>query len=118
LVLGTGFLGTVTISYVGGTGNDVVLNLVALAGDHNRDGRVDAADYVVWRRTGINGSQGYLDWKANFGATAPGFGAGGDEGINLAQVPEPAAWFTIVTGAIYFGLFARRSAGRRASPRS
>ena len=45
-----GFDGTVTISYVGGTGNDVTLSLVALGGDYNRDGTVNSADYVVWRK--------------------------------------------------------------------
>ena len=30
----------------------------ALVGDYNHDGVVDAADYVVWRKTGINGQQG------------------------------------------------------------
>ena len=50
---GTGFNGTVNISYIGGSGNDVVLNLIAapISGDHNADGIVDAADYVVWRNT-------------------------------------------------------------------
>jgi len=93
-ILGTGFDGTVTISYLGGTGNDVTLNLVALLGDYNSDGRVDGADYVVWRKTGINGQQGYADWRANFGATAPGFGAALGDG----QVPEPTAWILVVLG--------------------
>ena len=98
-ILGPGFDGTVTISYLGGTGNDVTLNLVALLGDYNRDGRVDGADYVVWRKTGINGEQGYADWRANFGTTAPGFVAG----LGARQVPEPAAWILIVTGMMACG---------------
>jgi hypothetical protein len=49
---------------------------------------------VVWRKTGINGQQGYADWRANFGATAPGFGAA----LGAAQVPEPTTWVSIVVG--------------------
>jgi hypothetical protein len=56
-----------------------------LEGDYNEDGKVDAADYVVWRKTGINGQQGYNTWRANFGrmAITPASGA-------AAAVPEPA----------------------------
>jgi hypothetical protein len=39
-----------------------------LVGDYNGNGSVDAADYVVWRKTGINGLQGYNDWRTFFGS--------------------------------------------------
>lgn len=94
VVPGTGFDGTVTISYVGGTGNDVLLTLVAaagLAGDHNGDGAVDAADYVTWRKTGVGGQQGHVDWRSNFGAESPNLAS------NL-QVPEPGAWILLALG--------------------
>jgi hypothetical protein len=55
----------------------------SLTGDYNSNGVVDAADYVVWRNTNINGAQGYIDWKTNFGKTG---GAG-----SAAAVPEPAS---------------------------
>ncbi|HEX4414578.1 MAG TPA: endonuclease/exonuclease/phosphatase family protein [Lacipirellulaceae bacterium] len=85
-IFGTGFNGTVNISYLGGTGNDVVLNLQAgvLAGDFNRDGVVDAADYVVWRHIPGAMLQGYFDWRTNFGATLT-HGSG-----SFASVPEPS----------------------------
>jgi hypothetical protein len=52
------------------------------AGDFNNDGSVDAADYVVWRKT--DGTQeAYDTWRANFGQTA-GSGSFAD-----AAVPEP-----------------------------
>jgi hypothetical protein len=73
------------------------------AGDYNGDGSVDAADYVVWRKTNINGQQGYLDWRANFGGSGGGrqtiqgivaYGnlptAGAASGIEQSAVPEPA----------------------------
>jgi hypothetical protein len=100
-ILGTGFNGTVTISYAGGAGsNDVVLNLIAasLAGDHNSDGWVDAADYVAWRKFEIGGSQGYDDWTANFGAVE----AGGSNSL----VPEPGSW--IAVAMLTFGFALRR----------
>ena len=44
---------------------------VALPGDFNGNGIVDAADYVVWRKS--DGSQnGYATWRAHFGQTAGG----------------------------------------------
>jgi hypothetical protein len=72
-----------------------------LAGDYNRNGAVDAADYVVWLRSvGQSGSSlpadgnanGIVDqedfdiWRANFGSTTPG-GSMGAEGA----VPEPTS---------------------------
>src|SRR4029079_5225277 len=93
-----GFDGTVTISYVGGTGNDVTLNLVALLGDYDRDGTVGQADYVVWRKTNVNGQQGYNDWRANYGESAPSFGRSVPGAGLMAQVPEPSAWMAIAIG--------------------
>jgi hypothetical protein len=54
-------------------------------GDYNHDGLVDAADYVVWRKTGINGQQGYDTWRANYGSPPPPPASG-----TAAAVPEPA----------------------------
>jgi len=67
--------------------DDLSLMLAAagLTGDYNNDGTVDAADYVVWRKTDIGGQQGYDDWRANFGAMNPGSGSG----LGSAAVPEP-----------------------------
>jgi hypothetical protein len=67
-----------------------------LTGDYNNDGKVDAGDYVVWRKTGINGAQGYTDWRANFGLP-PGSGSGA--GLSgTSAVPEPAAFLLILAG--------------------
>jgi endonuclease/exonuclease/phosphatase family metal-dependent hydrolase len=99
-ILGTGFNGTVNISYIGGTGNDVVLNLVAatIPGDHNGDGVVDTRDYIVWRKTNSTNIQGYLDWRTNFGASA-----GTGQTIAVA-VPEPtAAWFAFAAASPMLG---------------
>jgi hypothetical protein len=53
-------------------------------GDFNSDGKVDAADYVMWRKTG-QPLNGHGLWRNNFGETN-GSGSGG-----LAAAPEPAS---------------------------
>jgi hypothetical protein len=40
-----------------------------LTGDYNNDGAVNAADYVIWRKTN-GGAPNYTAWRTNFGATA------------------------------------------------
>jgi hypothetical protein len=73
----------------------------ALDGDYNSDGKVDAADYVLWRNnvgqpngtlpndtTGADpiGSAQYQLWTANFGKP-PGSGAA----LDATTTPEPAS---------------------------
>ena len=88
----------------------------SLPGDYNRNGVVDAADYIVWRNTrgqsvapgsgadgsgnGSVGTEDYAYWRARFGM-AGASGAG-----SAALVPEPAGGLILVIG----GLIA---AGRR-----
>jgi hypothetical protein len=76
-----------------------------LTGDYNGDGKVDAADYVVWRKdpASFGGAQGYADWRANFGATA-----GSGSGSGLAAVPEPASAMLLIIG--FVALCGRRRA--------
>jgi hypothetical protein len=109
----TGFDGTVTISYHGGTGNDVTLTLAALLGDHNRDGVVDTADYIVWRKTGINGQQGYDDWRANFGKSAPSFGLAAPGESSSTSIPEPMAATSLLIGFFALALCQIRSRPER-----
>ncbi len=74
-----------------------------LPGDYNGNGKVDAADYTVWRDNlaadesvlppgSTNDGSGFVDagdyatWKANFGTNPAAF-----NGVDAANVPEPNA---------------------------
>jgi hypothetical protein len=86
---------------------------VGIPGDFNVDGKVDAADYVVWRKDPTNPAYGYVSdpsdgynlWRANFG-NPPGSGSSLGEG---GTVPEPAALAVLLLGALAIGSLRRRS---------
>src|SRR4051812_3472186 len=51
----------------------------ALAGDYNGDGKVNAADYVLWRKNPANfggDPAGYITWRNNLGSLGSGLSAG------------------------------------------
>ncbi len=75
---------------------------VSIPDDFNGDGTVNAADYVVCRKT--NGTPaGYNTWRSHFGQTASS-GAGA---IANAAVPEPATLALLIVGILAM------SSGRR-----
>jgi T5SS/PEP-CTERM-associated repeat protein len=106
--------------------SDVVLKLVNLpSGDYNGDGVVDAADYVVWRKslgqTGLalpaDGNhdhqvdQGDFDvWRAHFGQAV---GSGSDIDAN-GTLPEPTALALLLMAAAH-SFFHRRRASMTVS---
>jgi probable HAF family extracellular repeat protein len=72
-------------------GNTVSVSSVgfSMPGDYNRDGAVDAADYVAWRKSPNNfggDPDGYNTWRSNFGRTS-GSGLAASEN----PVPEPGS---------------------------
>jgi hypothetical protein len=75
----------------------------ALAGDFNNDGSVDAADYVVWRKS--RGSQDdYNLWRANFGR--PEAPAAVSQAGASAVVPEASSIVLVLfTAALYASSF-------------
>jgi uncharacterized repeat protein (TIGR03803 family) len=95
-----------------GDGLGTVFSIAApiLPGDYNNDGKVDAADYVVWRKYSgttnplpndpIGGTIGlaqFNQWRDNFGA--PGSGSSpGANGPASATVPEPASLLIMAIG--------------------
>jgi hypothetical protein len=93
-----------TTSWNGTTGS-FSLAQAGLTGDYNGDGKVDAADYVVWRKdpASFGGAQGYTDWVNNFGAMA---GSGSSQGAGA--VPEPGTFFLAIAGLLMVGACRRR----------
>jgi hypothetical protein len=118
---------------------DIVLSFDAtfadgLPGDYNDDGVVDAADYIVWRKTysgpnipptsyaadgdgdGDVDGDDYAIWTANFGQTA---GSGAVLAANStarakAGIPEPATlWLLVIAGGL---VHLRHRVPRRAIP--
>ena len=92
-----------------------------LPGDFNNNDRVDAGDYVMWRKGGSFPNQiddpnnvtqqDYLDWRARYG-NVPGSGAG--FGLEIAGVPEPASLGMLLTSVlICMGTSTRHRAKRR-----
>lgn len=77
--------------------NAVALSVVATA-DFNRDGVVDAADYIVWRKNGGSEAE-YNLWRANFGATASGGSGVLDDSSTNTAVPEPSSLLMLILGA-------------------
>ena len=80
-------------------------------GDYNNDGKVNAADYTVWRdnlgdvnENGIhnNGDGGgvgltdYAFWKSHFGMS----GSGSGTSVQSTQVPEPATWLSVLFAVV------------------
>jgi glycoprotein endo-alpha-1,2-mannosidase len=117
-------LGTYTQGYAySGYGSlylDLLRTATVLPGDYNRDGSVDAADYVIRRKTfgyvsaigqGADGnSNGQIDsgdyaiWFAHFGQVA----AGGTVAGTLAAVPEPTPASSLIAAAVCANAVRRR----------
>jgi hypothetical protein len=81
-----------------------------LPGDYNDDGKVDAADYVAWRKGGTlanddspgTGPDDYDRWVTHFGSMASG--GGGSAG----SIPEPTAAVILSMAAVVVSV-ARRA---------
>jgi hypothetical protein len=109
-----------TVTYAGG---NITLNAppTGLLGDFNNDGKVDAGDFVTWKKNedtsnalvndnGLGtpiGSDHYNLWRANFG-NPPGAGSGAGLGIAPVAEPEPASMGLAIVGVAAFGLGRRR----------
>jgi fibronectin-binding autotransporter adhesin len=106
VALGAGLSAAIDTSVTGQI--NLVVSSGGLAGDYNGDGKVSAADYVVWRKGGSPDSTvaGYNLWRANFG-NPPGSGSGLD---SSSSVPEPTLCALVAIGTVLLG--ARRPARR------
>jgi hypothetical protein len=95
----------------------------ALAGDYNRDGKVDAGDYTLWRKTlgtavspyagadgdgsGVIDQADYTKWRSGFGGAAGGAGAT----LETGAVPEPQLMSMVFF--VVWALCGRRQFSRR-----
>ena len=103
--------------------------LPLLQGDYNRNGIVDAADYVFWRENvgaaagtlpndtagGAIGQAQYDLWRSNFGAASSGSGSASGS-LTTNSVPEPAKGALLTVAAALLGtvdLWRFRDAGSR-----
>ncbi len=78
-------------------GGIITVGGAGLAGDYNNDGKVDAADYVVWRKNPVahgGDPAGYNTWRMNFGAMS----GGGSNSSAQGAVPEPAGFMLLLAG--------------------
>jgi hypothetical protein len=85
----------------------------SLPGDFNNDGKVDAADYVIWRKqNGTNnalpndnglgvpiGQAHHTLWRNNYGRP-PGASTEVASGLVSAAVPEPASIVLVFLAAL------------------
>jgi hypothetical protein len=106
------------------------ISLTVVGGDYNRNGLIDADDYVVWRKTrntsvtawsgadgngdGLINDADFAVWRSNLGAIGGGIhGAGaGAGGLAISTVPEPASCLLILAAMLIFGTMPRRRATR------
>jgi fibronectin-binding autotransporter adhesin len=102
IALGAGLSASINTSVLGQV-NLLVTSSGGLPGDYNGDGKVDGADYVMWRKglSPDSSPAGYKLWRDNFG-NPPGSGSGlGGSG----NVPEPTgaafALFAILMGCSF-----------------
>jgi autotransporter-associated beta strand protein len=94
-----------TVDYGTGANSEITLTATSAAGDYNNDGKVDAADYVLWRKD--DGSPGgYFTWRSAFG-NPPGSGSSLDGG----NVPEPAGIALMAMAAAIGGVRRRQLRG-------
>jgi hypothetical protein len=84
--------------------NAVVLTVasIGLTGDFNKDGIVDVADYVWWRKSG-GSAQDYQVWRENFGTSSSGSGGSASTGV-----PEPSAAALLIFAACGVALSRKR----------
>jgi hypothetical protein len=79
--------------------------LTEIPGDFNNDGKVDAADYVVWRKTDSS-SAGYNTWRSHFGFSS-GAGAATAQSSGTVSVPEPVSFALITVCFVALGVVRR-----------
>ena len=78
------------VNYGPTLGATSLLLSVGLKGDYNRNGVVDAVDYVAWRKSGGTPAQ-YDVWRSHFGVSSLEQNGSGSSIATPSAVPEPSA---------------------------
>jgi hypothetical protein len=92
------------------TGEVTLIAVPSLPGDFNHDGTVDAADYIIWRKTDGTPA-GYNAWRTHFGQpSGGGASAIGSSDPRSPAVPEPTTMALLMFVAICCCLRRRRAA--------
>jgi parallel beta helix pectate lyase-like protein len=91
------------------------VEFVPLPGDYNKDNKVDASDYVVWRksldqvelgmvadgnRDGIIDGEDFDVWRANFGSTRPSGAGIAAAASTLSAIPEPPSFLLFIIALV------------------
>jgi hypothetical protein len=108
------------ITYTGGAGGDVAVQDLAIAGDGNRDGAVDGADYGVWQNgygksnptfwTGDYNLDGVVDGE-DYGVWQTMYGLSNGIAAPVVMTPEPATMLMLGLGGLLLAIRRRRHAG-------
>jgi hypothetical protein len=89
--------------------------ITAVSGDYNHNGKVDAPDYVLWRKTlastvhrAADGDQSFTVDLNDFGVWRANYGAVGSYGFGVSIVPEPSSMSLLLIFAAMTSALARR----------
>jgi cyclophilin family peptidyl-prolyl cis-trans isomerase len=105
------------------------ITLTVVEGDYNRNGVIDAGDYVLWRKTrntsvtawsgadgngdGLVNDADFAIWRSNLGAIGGGVhGAGAGSGLAVSNVPEPSYGLLVLAAGMFLGGLYRRRMSR------
>jgi hypothetical protein len=109
-------LTNVDVAALDDIGWSVLPTITPLQGDYNNDGRVDGADYVMWKKGAASGGT-YSIWRRNYGNTASGAGGGGEVSFSA---PEPSGAVAMLAGfaaVLLYWADARRRYARSSTSR-
>ena len=90
-------------NFGGGEYSHFVTLTTLTPGDLNGDNKVDAGDYVYWRKIGGT-SQAYQIWRTKFGNSSPGLGS--EMSPTGSSVPEPSSVLLLLLGLAAMNQFA------------
>jgi hypothetical protein len=104
-------LTNVDVAALDDIGWSVLPTVNAVQGDYNGDGKVDGADYVMWKKGSTSGT--YAIWRRNFGNSASGAGGGGEASFG---VPEPGGIAAMLVGFVTVLLYWADARNRQLRP--